>query len=74
MWYILVFWVGALLGFLLHVWWHNKKIHVAGELIKTVEEDRILYSLELHEQIEELEAHDTITFKVVSSEELSDRN
>ena len=70
MWYILVFWAGSLVGFLLHVWWHSKKIHVAGELIKTVEEGRILYSLELHEAVEELEVHDTITFKVVSPEEV----
>ena len=72
--YIGVFWAGLLVGFLLRSWMRRRLINYAGVLVKTVEDGRILYSLELHEQIEELDNNDTITFKVVSAEESLDRD
>ena len=69
-----VLWVGLIVGFFLKAWLQSRMSNYAGVLVKTVEDGRILYSLELHEHIEELEANDTITFKVVSSEESLNRD
>ena len=71
---IAVFWIGTLVGFLIKAWLQGRLTNCSGVLVKTVEEGRILYSLELYEQIEELEANDTITFKVISSEEMAVRD
>lgn len=67
--YILIFGIGLFLGFLL-----RRKVKYGGAIVVTKSEDRILYSLELYDEVEKLEPGTDVTFKVISPEVDGDRN
>lgn len=67
MWiYILIFSIGLIVGVLLRSWIPIKKIDYNGQLVRSEEDGRILYSLELDDDIEQLQPQDHFTLKVVS--------
>lgn len=67
--YILIFGIGLFLGFLL-----RRKVKYGGAIVVTKNEDRILYSLELYDEVEKLEPGTDVTFKVISPKDIGDRN
>jgi hypothetical protein len=68
-----IFYVGIAVGFILRKWLFSRREYT-GSIYVTRNEDRILYSLELDENPEELEFRDEVIFKVKTSEENLKRN
>lgn len=62
--YILIFNIGVIAGFLAK----ERFTRYGGAIVMTVNEERILYSLELYDEVEKLEPGASVTFKVVSPE------
>lgn len=70
---IAVFYVGGFLGFWLRGWLWSR--HEFDGVIKVLrDEDRLIYSLELHEDPAMLEHMNEVVFKVSPLMESSDRN
>jgi hypothetical protein len=72
LWYVIVFYFGAIVGFLLRIWW-EKKAKYSGTIFVTHEEQKTLYSLELNDYPESIELKKQVVFKVDASEENLDR-
>jgi hypothetical protein len=65
---VLIFW----LGFLLH--YTLVRLRDYSGVIRIIrEQDKVVYSLELDDNLEQLEYVDTVTFRVENSEESFDR-
>jgi hypothetical protein len=73
--WIVVFWAGATLGFLLKGWMDWKFRDYSGTLVVNKDElsHKVVYSLVLDEYPEKLEFKRVIILKVDTSEESSDR-
>jgi hypothetical protein len=66
---VLIFWLGFLLHYML-----VRLRDYSGVIRITREQDKVVYSLELENDLEELEHVDTVTFRVENSDESFDRN
>jgi hypothetical protein len=66
--YVLIFWGGTQVGFLLKAFLSYRFAHYSGVMYITHEGDKKLYSLELYETVEDLDSQTSITFKVASPE------
>ena len=64
--YVLTFWAGIIVGVLFKGWLNSRFSDYSGQMVITEDEDRKLYSLELFEEVEDLDNRTEIRFKVVS--------
>jgi hypothetical protein len=72
--WVLIFWFGMLVGFLLKSFLMLRFMEYSGVMLINKEEGKILYSLILEDYPDKLEFKKHILFRVVASEESSDRN
>jgi hypothetical protein len=73
LWYILVFYLGMLAGFLLKAWMNYKFRDYSGTIYVNRDEvrEKTVYSLELNEYPEELVFKKVVIFKVDAPDEKS---
>jgi len=67
-----VFYFGVFIGFVLRKWIVDRSGY-DGDLLIIKDDDKIIYSLELHEDPEMMEFKNELIFKVKPLEESSDR-
>jgi hypothetical protein len=70
--YTIIFFIGAFLGFILH-WWLRYRASYSGTIYVTTEDEKTLYSLELEDYPETIAFQKEVVFKVETSEADSDR-
>jgi len=73
--YVLIFWAGVLVGFLIKAWLNGKFKDYSGTIIVDTDKltEKTVYSLVLDDYPEKLEFKKEVVFKVDSSEQSSDR-
>jgi hypothetical protein len=72
--WILIFWVGWILGFLAKAWLAYRLGDYSGTIIVSKESGKTMYSLVLDDYPEKLEFRKVVVFKVEAPEEGFDRD
>lgn len=66
--YALIFWGGIISGFLIKSWMMYKFMHYSGALVIVEEAEKKIYTLELFDEVENLDNQDHVIFKVHTKE------
>lgn len=72
--YVGIFWVGALVGFLLKAWMDYRFTNYTGTILVTHDKEKTVYSLILDEYPDSIEFKKEVVFKVDASDVELDRN